>query len=389
MIQMKQAVVIDAVRTPVGRADPEKGYFRDVRADDLSARVIESLLQRTGIEPTLVEDVVWGCVQQQGEQGGNVARTAALLAGLPIESSAVTVGRNCGSSLQALNQASCSIMAGQDDVQIVGGIEHMQHVPMEKDHSPNPALFRKWSPGTMHMGVIAEYMTRKYGVPRREQDEFALRSHKNAAEATRSGAFAREIAPVWGRDADGRRSLLDRDQGIREDTSIEALSKLPPAFDPVSGSVTAGNSSQVSVGAAAMLVMSEAKARELGLKPRVRVIGMATAGVDPGVMGIGPVPAVQKALARAGRKLADMDVIEINEAFAVQTLAVMKVAGMDPNKVNLRGGAIALGHPLGASGARVATTLLGIMRDQGARFGLATMCIGGGQGIATIFEACN
>jgi acetyl-CoA acyltransferase len=386
---MESAVVIDAVRTPVARTDAEKGYYRDVRADDLSARVIEAIIERTGIEPVLVEDVIWGCVQQQGEQGGNVGRTAALLAGLPIESSAVTVGRNCGSSLQALNQAACSIMAGQDDVQVVGGIEHMQHVPMDKDHSPNPALFRKWSPGTMHMGFIAEYMTRKYGVGRREQDEFALRSHLNAAEATRSGAFAREIAKVWGRDADGRRTLVERDQGIREDTNIEALSKLSPAFDPVTGSVTAGNSSQVSVGAAAMLVMSEKKAKELGLKPRARVVGMATAGVDPGVMGIGPVPATQKALARAGLKLSDIDVIEINEAFAVQVLSVIKVAGMDPSKVNLRGGAIALGHPLGASGARVATTLLGIMRDRGSRYGLATMCIGGGQGIATVFEACN
>jgi acetyl-CoA acyltransferase len=384
---MNTAVVIDAVRTPVGRADAEKGYFRDVRADDLSARVIEALVERTGIEPTLIEDVVWGCVQQQAEQGGNVGRTAALLAGLPIESSATTVSRNCGSSLQALHQAAHSAIAGGDDVQIVGGVEHMHHVPMDKDYSPNPALFRKWSPGTMHMGVIAEYMARKYAVPRREQDEFALRSHTNAAEATRSGAFQQEIAPVWGRDADGRRQLIDRDQGIREDTSLEALSKLPPAFDPVSGSVTAGNSSQVSVGAAAMLVMSEKKAKELALKPRAKIIGMAAAGVDPGVMGIGPVPATQKALARAGLKLADIDVIEINEAFAVQTLAVIKVAGMDAARVNLRGGAIALGHPLGASGARIATTLLGIMRDRGARYGLATMCIGGGQGISTVFES--
>jgi acetyl-CoA acyltransferase len=386
---MNTAVVIDAVRTPVARADAEKGNYRDVRADDLSARVIEALIERTGIEPTLIEDVVWGCVQQQGEQGGNVARTAALLAGLPIESSAVTVGRNCGSSLQALNQAACSIMAGQDDIQIVGGVEHMQHVPMDKDFAPNPALFRKWSPATMHMGVIAEYMARKYGVGRKGQDEFALRSHQNAAEATRSGAFAREIAPVWGRDADGRRQLVERDQGIREDTSIEALAKLAPAFDPVTGSVTAGNSSQVSVGAAAMLVMSDKKAKELGMKPIARVRAMATAGVDPGVMGIGPVPASLKALNRAGLKLADIDAIEINEAFAVQALACIKVAGMDASRVNLRGGAIALGHPLGASGARIATTLLGIMRDRGARYGLATMCIGGGQGIATILESCN
>lgn len=386
---MNTAVVIDAVRTPVARADAVKGYFRDTRADDLSARVIEALLERTGIEPTLVEDVVWGCVQQQGEQGGNVARTAALLAGLPIESSAVTVGRNCGSSLQALNQAAMSIMAGQDDVQIVGGVEHMQHVPMDKDHSPNPALFRKWSPGTMHMGLIAEYMTRKYAIKRPQQDEFALKSHMNSAEATRFGAFRKEIAPVWARDAEGRRALIDRDQGIREDTSIESLSKLSPVFDPVTGCVTAGNSSQLSVGAAAMLVMSEKRAKELGLKPRARVVGMATVGVDPGVMGIGPVPATQKALARAGLKLADIDVIEINEAFAVQVLSCIKQGGWDALKVNHRGGAIALGHPLGASGARIATTLLGVMRDRGVRYGLATMCIGGGQGIATIFESCN
>src|SRR5262245_50156973 len=386
---MESAVVIDAIRTPVARADADKGYYRDVRADDLSARVIEAIIERTGIEPALVEDVIWSCVQQQGEQGGNVGRTAALLAGLPIESSAVTVGRNCGSSLQALNQAACSIMAGQDDVQIVGGVEHMQHVPMDKDHSPNPTLFRKWSPATMHMGVIAEYMTRKYGVQRSEQDEFAFRSHQNAAEATRSGAFSKEIVPVWGRDPEGRRTLVDRDQGIREDTSVEALSKLPPAFDPVTGSVTAGNSSQVSVGAAAMLVMSEKKAGELGLKPRARVVAMAAAGVDPGVMGIGPVPATHKALARAGLKLSDIDVIEINEAFAVQALSVIKVAGMDPSKVNLRGGAIALGHPLGASGARIAKTRLGVMGYRRLRDGLATMCIGGGQGIATVFESCN
>jgi acetyl-CoA acyltransferase len=386
---MSTAVVIDAVRTPVGRADPEKGYFRDVRADDLSARVIESLIERTGIEPTLIEDVVWGCVQQQGEQGGNMARTAALLAGLPIESTATTVSRNCGSSLQALHQAAYSAIAGGDDVQIVGGVEHMHHVPMDKDYAPNPALFRRWSPGVMHMGLIAEYMARKYDIGRREQDAFALRSHQRAAEATRSGGFRREIVPCWGRDQEGRRVQLERDQGIREDTSLEALGNLPAVFDPVHGSVTAGNSSQVSVGAAALLVMSERQASALGLKPVARIRAMAVAGVDPGVMGIGPVPATEKALERAGLKLPDIGVIEINEAFAVQTLAVIKVLGMDPERVNLRGGAIALGHPLGASGARVAATLLGNMRDRQARYGLATMCIGGGQGIATIFESCN
>jgi acetyl-CoA acyltransferase len=386
---MTSAVVIDAVRIPIGKADPEKGLYRDVRADDLSAHVIAALVERSGIEPALIEDVVWGCVQQQGEQGSNVGRTAALLAGLPIETGATTVSRNCGSSLQALHQAAQSALAGCEDVQIVGGVEHMQHVPMDKDYAPNPALFRRWSPATMHMGAIAEYMARKYRIGRRAQDEFALRSHQRAAEATRSGAFAREIAPAWGRDAEGRRALVEHDQGIRQDTSLEALGKLAAAFDPAGGSVTAGNSSQVSVGAAALLVMSEPRARELGLRPIARVRGMAVAGVDPGVMGIGPVPATLKALERAGLKLADIDLIEINEAFAVQTLAVIQVLGADPERVNVRGGAIALGHPLGASGARIATTLLGAMRDHGARLGLATMCIGGGQGIATVFEAMN
>ena len=384
---MESAVVIDAVRTPVGRAAPGNGCYRDVRADDLSAQVISALLQRSGVEPEWVEDVVWGCVQQQGEQGGNMARTAALLAGLPIQSAATTVSRNCGSSLQALHQAAHSAIAQCDDVQIAGGVEHMHHIPMEKDYSPNPALFRRWSPGTMHMGLIAEYMSRKYKIARKSQDQFALLSHQRAAEATRSGGFANEIIPAWGRDEQGRKLLVDRDQGIREDTSIEALGQLAAAFDPVNGSVTAGNSSQISVGAAALLLMSEAKARELGLQPMARIRGMATAGVDPGVMGIGPVPATLKALDRAGLKLSDIDLIEINEAFAVQTLSVIQELSADPDRVNLRGGAIALGHPLGASGARIAATLLHLMRDRGAHLGLATMCIGGGQGIATIFES--
>jgi acetyl-CoA acyltransferase len=386
---MNAAVVVDAVRTPIARADAEKGNYRDVRADDLSAHVIASLLERTKLAPELVEDVVWGCVQQQGEQGANVARTAALLAGLPIESTAVTVSRNCGSSLQALNQASMAIMSGCADVQIVGGVEHMHHLPMDKDVSLNPALFRRWSPATMHMGLIAEYMALKYQVPRAEQDAFALRSHQNALGATQRGEFRDEIVPTWGRDGDGRRALVERDQGMREETSLDALANLPAAFNPAGGSVTAGNSSQVSVGAAAMLVMSHDRARELGYRPMARVRAMAVAGVDPGVMGIGPVPATLKALKQAGLELKDIDLVEVNEAFAVQTLSVLKVLGAEAERVNVHGGAIALGHPLGASGARIATTLLHAMRQRSGRFGLATMCIGGGQGIATIFESCN
>ncbi|HXG11082.1 MAG TPA: acetyl-CoA C-acyltransferase FadA [Gemmataceae bacterium] len=384
---MRQAVIIDAARTPIGKAHPEKGIYRDVRADDLSADLMKALLERVGLPASMVEDIHWGCVQQQKEQGFDVAKQAALIAGLPVEVGGVTVNRNCGSSLQAINQAAQSIAAGCEDVQIAGGVEHMHHIPMEAGFDPSPRLFFRHSPAIMNMGLTAENLARKYKISRREQDEFALRSHRRAAEATDTGAFAREIIPTWGRDEEGRKKLLTEDQGIRRDTSLEALAALRPVFLPEGGTVTAGNASQVSVGAAAVLVMSAERARELGLKPKVKVRAMAVAGVDPAVMGIGPVPATHKALERAGLKLADIDLIEINEAFAVQTLAVIKLLKADPEKVNVHGGAIALGHPLGASGARIATTLIHAMERRGARFGLATMCIGAGQGIATIFEA--
>ncbi len=386
---MKTAVVIDAVRTPVGRASADKGYYRDVRSEELSAHLIAALVKRVGIEPALVEDVRWGCVQQQGEQGFDVARIAALVAGLPVETAAVTVNRNCGSSLQALNDAAAGIMAGCEDVQIAGGVEHMDHVPMTKDYSPSPALFRLHSEAVMNMGFTAEYLAAKYRIPRARQDEFAMRSHQLAAAATQRGEFAAEVVPTWGRDDAGRKCRLTADQTIRADTTLEALAALPPAFQPEGGSVTAGTSSPLSVGAAAILVMSEDKSRELGLKPMARVKAMAVTGVNPEEMGIGPVPAVAKALKRAGLTLDQIDCVEINEAFAVQVLSVLQLLGLSPDKVNTRGGAIAIGHPLGASGARIATTLLHRMRDQGARYGLATMCIGQGQGIATILESCD
>jgi acetyl-CoA acyltransferase len=385
---MRQAVVIEAVRTPIGRAHPEKGMYRDVRADDLSADLLKALLERVNLPATAVEDIHWGCVKQQGEQGYDIARMAALIAGLPIEVGGVTVNRNCGSSLQAINQAAQSIAAHCEDVQIAGGVEHMHHIPMEANFDPSPRLFYHHSPATLNMGLTAENLALRYKIGRREQDEFALRSHRLAAEATDSGAFAREIVPTWGRDEEGRRKLLIEDQCIRRDSSLEALAKLKPVFMPDGGTVTAGNSSPLNVGAAAVLVMSEGRARELGLKPKVKVRAMAVAGVDPSVMGIGPVPATHKALERAGLRLADIDLIEINEAFAAQALAVMKLLKADPERVNVRGGAIAIGHPLGASGARIAATLIHAMEDRGARFGLATMCIGAGQGIATIFESC-
>jgi acetyl-CoA acyltransferase len=384
---MRRAVVIEAARTPVGRAHAEKGMYRDVRADDLSADLMRALLDRANVPASEVEDVHWGCVKQEREQGYDVARMAALIAGFPIEIGGVTVNRNCGSSLQAVNQAAQSIAAECENVLIAGGVEHMQHIPMESGIDISPRYLYRHSQATLYMGLTAENLALRYRISRREQDEFALRSHRRAAEATDSGAFRAEVVPTWGRDDAGRKTLLTEDQCIRRDTSIEALSALKPAFMPEGGTVTAGNSSPLNVGAAALLIVSEERAKELGLKPKVRIRAMAVAGVDPSVMGIGPVPATHKVLTRAGLKLADIDLIELNEAFAAQALAVIKLLGADPDKVNVRGGAIAIGHPLGASGARIATTLIHAMLDRKARLGLATMCIGAGQGIATVFEA--
>ncbi len=384
---MRHAVVIEAVRTPIARAHPEKGWFRDVRADDLSADLMKALLERVNLPASAVEDVLWGCVKQQNEQGFNIARMSALIAGLPIETGGATVNRLCGSSLQAINQAAQSIAAGCEDVQIAGGVEHMHHIPMASGFDLSPRFYYRHSPATMEMGVTAENLALRYKISRKEQDEFALRSHQKAAQATDSGAFAREIIPTWGRDEEGRKKIFQEDQCIRRDTTLEALSALKPAFLPEGGTVTAGNSSPINVGSAALLVMSEDRAKELGLKPLVRIRAMAVAGVDPSVMGIGPVPATHKALERAKLKLDDIDLIELNEAFAAQSLAVLKLLKANMEKVNVRGGAIAIGHPLGASGARISTTLIHAMRDRKAKFGLATMCIGAGQGIATIYEA--
>ena len=385
---MKTAVIVDAIRTPIAKASAEAGYFRDVRADELSAFLLKSIVERTKLDPKQLEDVRWGCVQQQGEQGYDIGRIAVLMAELPIEVGGVTINRNCASSLQAINDAAMSIMSDHEDVQIAGGVEHMDHIPANKDYNPAPSLFRKHSEAIMNMGLTAEFLAMKYGISRQRQDEFAARSQQLACEATKSGALASEIIPTWGRNELGLKSLISTDQGLRADTTVEGLSKLSPAFNPAGGSVTAGNASQVSVGAAAVLMMSEDKARELGFKPLARVRSMAVAGVAPEEMGIGPAPAIQKALQRAGLKLSDIDCIEINEAFAVQVLSVLKLLGIDESKVNTRGGAIAIGHPLGASGARITTTLLHRMKDSGAKLGIASLCVGQGQGVATIFEAC-
>ena len=383
---MKRAVIVDCVRTPIGRAHKDKGVFREVRSDDLAVEVVEALVDRTGIDRNEIEDVVLGNTQQQGEQGLNAARVVGLMAGLSTRTGGTTVNRLCGSSLQAINQASHAIMAGFEDVQIVGGLEHMQHIPMDAGINLNPKLFHCTSKGALAMGVTAEFLAQTQGISREEQDEFALRSHQLAAAAQSKGEFKLEMVPVWGRDESGERILVDFDQCVRAESTIETLAGLKPAFMPGMGTVTAGNRSPLHDGAAALLIMSEEKAKELGLKPLVRVLATAVVGVDPAVMGTGPVPATKKALKRAGMKLEDIDVIELNEAFASQALACIRMLGLDVDKVNVRGGSIAIGHPLGASGARITTTLVNNMIDRGAQTGLATMCIGVGQGIATVFE---
>jgi len=383
---MTTAVVVECVRTPIGRAHAERGYFRDVRSDDLAAICIRALIERSGVNPDEVQDVIMGNTQQTREQGLNAGRTIALMAGVPVEAGGATINRLCGSSLQAINQASHSIAAGAEDVQIAGGFEHMHHVPMDHGIDLNPKLFSRTSKGALHMGVTAEFLAQTRGITREDQDAFALASHQKAAAATKEGAFASEMVPVYGRNENGERILVDHDQCIRPDSTAEALAALPPAFMPKGGTVTAGNSSPLNDGASAVLIMSEESAARLQLKPIAKIRATAVAGVDPAVMGTGPVPATKKALKRAGLELSDIDLIELNEAFAAQSLACIRMLRLDEAKVNVRGGAIAIGHPLGASGARITTTLLHAMKDRDAQLGLATMCIGVGQGIATVFE---
>lgn len=383
---MSPAVVVDCVRTPIGRAHREKGFFRDVRSDDLAVACIQELVSRTGIDPVEIEDVLLGNTQQTKEQGLNVARNVALIAGLNVATGGVTINRLCGSSLQALNQASHAIVAGGENVQIVGGLEHMHHLPMDHGLDLNPKMFHRTSKGALMMGVTAEFLAQTQNISRIQQDEFALRSHMLANETHNNGDFKNEIVPIYGRNEKGERFLVDRDQCVRDDTNTDKLATLNPAFMPKLGTVTAGNSSPLNDGAAAMLVMSKDKASDLGLKPLVRVVATAVAGVEPSVMGTGPVPATQKCLQRAKLSLDDIDLIELNEAFAAQALACVKMLDLNLEKVNVRGGSIAIGHPLGASGARIATTLIHAMIAKEAKYGLATMCIGAGQGIATIFE---
>ncbi len=385
---MREAVVVDAVRTPMGRS--KGGMFRHVRAETLSAEVMNALLRRNPeLDPKDIEDIVWGCVQQTLEQAFNVARSAQLLTPIPKQVGAQTVNRLCASSMTALHGAVTSILAGYGDVFLVGGVEHMGHLPMTYGLDFSPQSTKRNAKAAGAMGLTAEYLARIHGIPRQQQDEFALRSHQRAHQATLSGAFKDEIIPVEGHDDKGALKRCDVDEVIRPDTTLEALSALKPAFDPKTGSITAGNASAVSDGAAGLLVMSAEKAKALGKKPIARVVSMSAVGVDPSIMGYGPVPAVRKALERVKMKTSDVDLCELNEAFAAQSLPVLKdlgLLGALDQKVNLNGGAIALGHPLGCSGARIITTLLHQMKAKNKSTGVATMCVGFGQGVATVFE---
>lgn len=385
---MENVVIIDAIRTPMARS--KGGAFRHVRAETLSAHLMQTLFDRYFRQGAgLPDDIYWGCVQQTLEQGFNIARNAALLAGIPHTVPATTVNRLCGSSMQALHDAARAIMTGDAHCCLVGGVEHMGHVPMNHGVDFHPGLSKTVAKAAGMMGLTAEMLARVSKVSREEQDVFAARSHQRAWEATQAGHFQTEIIPTEGHDQQGALLSLNIDEVIRPETSIDSLAQLPPVFDPINGTVTAGSASALSDGASAMLVMSETRARQCGLIPQARIRAMAVTGCDPSLMGYGPVSASQLALKRAGLSVEDIDLFELNEAFAAQVLPCIKSLGLldiVDEKVNLNGGAIALGHPLGCSGTRISTTLLHLMQRRDAQFGLATMCIGLGQGIATVFE---
>lgn len=382
-------VIVACCRTAIGRAHAEKGLYRNVRGDELAAAVVRAAVERSGVDPDTIEDVILGATQQRGELGGNVARCVALMADLPLTTAGTTVNRLCGSSLEALAQAAHAIAAGAADVQVVAGVEHMLHLPMESAVDIHPRVFARSSRGMLSMGLTAEHLAAAHGITRRDQEEYALESHRRAAAATAAGLFADEIVPVVGHDEEGAIVEAWTDQSIRGDPSLEAMASLEPAFLPGIGTVTAATSAPLSDGAAAMVVMSEAEAARQNLAPLARVVTTAVIGVSPAAMGTGPIAATRKLLGRpaaAGITLADIDLVELNEAFAAQALCCIREMGLDMAKVNVRGGSLAIGHPLGASGARITTTLLHALRDSGGRYGLAAMCIGMGQGIAVLFE---
>jgi 3-oxoadipyl-CoA thiolase len=400
---MTDAVIVDAIRTPIGALG---GVLASVRPDDLAALVIKEIVRRNKLDPGLIEEVIFGCANQAGEDNRNVARMAALLAGFPVEVAGVTVNRLCASGLNAINQVARAVKAGEGEVYIAGGVESMSRAPYSIPKAeagfsfgnltawdtalgwryPNPIMKEKY--GTDSMGETAENIAaERPHITREKQDAFALRSHRCAIAAIDSGRFAQEIVPVAVQQKKGEAKIIDTDERPRRDTTMESLAKLKPAFKKDGGTVTAGNSSGLNDGAAALLIMSAEKARALNLKPLARIITSAAAGVPPRVMGYGPVPATRKALQRAGLQMRDIGLVELNEAFAVQSLAVMEDLDLDPEIVNVNGGAIAIGHPLGCSGARLVTTLVHEMRLRGdVKYGLATLCVGVGQGEATIIE---
>lgn len=400
MSTLNEAWIIDALRSPVGRYG---GMLKDTRPDDLAAHVIKALLERTGARAQDISDVYLGCTNQAGEDNRNVARMAALLAGLPVETPGVTVNRLCGSGLEAVNQASRAAMLGDGDLFVAGGMESMTRAPFvfgkpEGAFSRQPPEvfdstigWRFTNPRmtalghTLALGETAEVVAERYAVSRADQDAFALMSQRRAAEAMRAGRFKDEIVPVPIKLPKDQKGSFEVDEHPRPDVTLEALGRLKPAFKP-GGTVTAGNSSGINDGAAVLLIATPEYARRNGLQPMARIVSMAVAGVDPAVMGLGPIPATRKALERAGLKASELDLVELNEAFASQSLVCIRELGLDPECVNVNGGAIALGHPLGASGARILTTLVHELRRRNGRYGLATMCIGVGQGIATIIE---
>ena len=386
MLKGREVVIVEAARTPIGRGHPEKGYYKDVHANELLGRTFTALIERAGIDASEVEDVIGGCVDQIGEQMFNVTRNAWLQAGLPMETPATTVDRQCGSAQQAVNFGAAQIAAGVHDVVIGGGVEHMGHVPIgvgfkwaDEVGTPfPPALFERYN--LVPQGISAEMIADKWELSRAEMDELALRSHQLAARATEEGRFEREVIPFA---VNGDTYVAD--QGIRADASLERLAGLKPAFKP-DGKVTAGNASQISDGAAAVLLMSAEKARELGLTPRARIVDQTTVGVDPVMMLTGPIPATRKLLERTGMTMDDIDLVEINEAFAPVVLAWQRELRPDMDRVNVNGGAMALGHPLGSTGARLVTTLLHELERADKETGLVTMCCGGGLGTGTIIQ---
>ena len=380
----REAVIVASVRTAVGKAP--KGTLRQTRPDDMAAAAIKAALQRVpAVKPEMVEDVILGCAMPEAEQGMNVARQAALLAGIPCTAAAMTVNRFCASGLQAIALAALAIEAGQADVIVAGGTESMSLIPMGGHKiAPNPTLIDTYPDTYLGMGITAENVARKYGIDREAADRFALDSHAKAWAAIDAGRFEDEIVPL-SVSLDGEARSFDTDEGPRRDTDLAALARLKPAFT-VDGIATAGNSSQMSDGAAALVLVSSSRARKLGRRPIARLVTYAVAGVPPEIMGIGPLEAIPKALRQAGLTLQDIGLVELNEAFACQALAVIEAVGLDPGRVNVNGGAVALGHPLGCTGAKLTAQLLHEMARRGSRYGLVTMCVGGGMGAAGVFE---